>query len=112
MIREALMNNKEFVEGINLLFKNRSKKKNLKKFAEELSELTTKILQKLNNPSKVGGDRILEELVDVQMHIIIAEMYYLEFEINDMAVEKINKMLNSACYKKGILPRKKKKNKL
>lgn len=91
----------EFIGGCKVLIERKPLNLSLLKMAEELNELSTKILQKLNNPDKVNHADIMEELVDVQMHLLIFEEIYNDVNINkDTVRTKISKMINSEDFKK------------
>jgi len=109
MIHQTLMQNQQFVEAINLLFKNKSKKKNINKLLEELSELSTALLQKVNNKNKINEREILKELVDVQMQIQIVLLYYSDIDKQYITKEKLEKFFQSATYKKYCITDKEKK---
>ena len=99
MIHEQLVKNKHFMRGIEVLYKHKHQEKIFIKFAEELAELSANLLKKVNKPNSVTPYDIAEELVDVQQHIILAEKYFDEDFLSNIAEEKSHKMLQSDDYK-------------
>lgn len=82
----------EFNEAIEKLLLHKPKRENLLKAIEELSELSTILLQKINKPDKVSDFEISEEIADCEMHLIILKHY---FSISDeIRKEKVKKFLD------------------
>lgn len=70
-ITDMLNNDPDFRTAIDDLKRNKPYKKILIKACEELNELSTKLLQKVNNYEKVTDEEIGEEIIDAQMHLIL-----------------------------------------
>lgn len=100
---QHLKDSEAFNFGVKVLFAKKPLKKSLLKMAEELSELSTKILQHVNNPNKVKHEDLLEELVDVQMHLDIFELFYNDSVLNRNIVDnKVEKMIMSEDFQKYL----------
>lgn len=99
-IEQLLLSKNEFVAGVDTLYTYKNRKKVINKCLEELSELTTKLLQQKNDTNKVSEDDLLEEVVDAQMHLILIQKYFLPDAIRKMVDTKVNRMVNSKDFKK------------
>lgn len=88
-----------FMDGIKGLFTNKSQREVYIKAAEEMNELVTKLLQYANEPSKITDDELLEEIVDVQMHLILLMKYHPIKNQLEQSEIKIMKFINSTDYK-------------
>lgn len=102
-IEQMLLENPDFVKGIEQLISNKSKKKCFKKAGEESSELTTNILKYLNDKEKITDYDMLEEIVDNNMNMILIQRFFTTEEIQAMVNEKIGKFLNSKKNKKYFI---------
>jgi len=67
---KKLLHNKGFMEGVDILVRNKPSHKLLIKACEEFSELTTILLKWVCKPDKIEEYDLKEEIVDAQMHII------------------------------------------
>lgn len=87
----------EYLFGIDVLLSEKPKDKSISKAVEELSELTTKLMQYINKPQSIIVGDIEEEIADVEMHLRVLKTYYpVAPQIRE---KKINKFLNSDEYK-------------
>ena len=68
-----------------------SQKWDMKKSAEECSELATILIQQLNKPHKDLTDRIIEELGDVTFRLDRLKTYYDSDKVTKRILEKISK---------------------
>jgi NTP pyrophosphatase (non-canonical NTP hydrolase) len=90
----------EFLEGINILIEHKPLDKSICKAVEELSELSTKLMQWINKPESINSGDIEEEIADVEQHIILLKHFFpISEEIRNT---KISKFLNSKDYKKYL----------
>ncbi len=64
------------IDVLETLAKNNSRDYNLRKLAEECSELTTILLQKLNKAEVVADDKIIDEMEDVNLRLKIAKKLF------------------------------------
>lgn len=93
------------VQGIEQIALLKERKKILSKAAEELSELSTKILQRLNDKDKVSDESLFEEMVDVELQMVILKENMLRFDAirttlyKEVQMNKENKFKNSRDYK-------------
>jgi hypothetical protein len=93
-----LTDNKQFNEGIETLFNHKPKKKQYLKFAEELAELSAAILKHINKGE--SEEFILEEMVDVSMHINLISKHFSPLELKTMCEAKTKKFLSSKDFNK------------
>jgi phosphoribosyl-ATP pyrophosphohydrolase len=101
-IEGLLLRKDEFKKGIEILIEHKSKKKAFMKCAEEAGELNLAIVQAYNKPSDEDEEHIIEELVDIQMHIILMQRYFNPILINRKVNEKIKKMVESKDFQKYV----------
>jgi hypothetical protein len=95
MIQEKLKEIPKFNEALNFLFENKSQKSIFNKAAEEAGELLVRLLQKINKKEeKINPNKILEEMVDVQINLILLEKYFTKEQIEAMVKEKAEKFLS------------------
>ncbi len=94
-ITDVFFDSSEFLQGLKILFLKKSKKKTFLKAAEELNELSTKIIQWVNDNDKVSDEDIVEEIVDVQMHLLTLQQHFSQQTCHDMALKKIKKFIDS-----------------
>lgn len=91
-----LQNSEVFMNGAEILIKYKPPALSMSKMAEELGELLTKTLQRINDPKKVSREEFMEELVDVQMHLLIFESIFNDPKENEEIVAlKTAKMVMS-----------------
>jgi NTP pyrophosphatase (non-canonical NTP hydrolase) len=91
-IQTMLLDHPDFPEAIFALYKHKKRRKVYTKAAEELAELSVRLLQAVNKG--VDDNMIAEELVDVQMHLILLQLYFTD--ILPLHVhEKMEKFLQS-----------------
>ncbi len=98
-INEALLHNSEFVRGVSVLLSNKPQNLCILKAAEELNELATVLLQWHNKPENFNQAEFIQELIDVQMHLILLQQYYLPEELMGISDIKVTKMINSKDFK-------------
>lgn len=104
LLSYTMETDQRFVLGVDALAAHKSMKKIFVKAAEELNELSVKLLKHANNPDKVTSEAIMEEVVDVQMHVILL-LQVLPFDLEQQtaqAAHKIEKFINTADYKKFV----------
>lgn len=99
-IQKWLLNYNEFLSGVDTLYKFKPKKKIVNKFLKELSELTVKLLQNKNGETKASDEDILRKMVDVQMHLILLQKFFLKEDIRRVTENKVIKMVQSDDIKK------------
>ncbi len=99
MIHDLLKLTPGFSDSIEILYQNKPKNKILKKACEEISELLTAILQKMNK-KETPDEEILEEMVDAQTHIILLQKFFSQETIRKMVDQKVEKFLLSKDLKK------------
>ena len=88
----------DYKYGINVLVSEKPLEKRLCKAVEELSELSTKIMQYINKPESISPGDIEEEIADVDMHMqILKEHFPVSLTIRQL---KIEKFLNSKDFLK------------
>lgn len=94
-VEDMLLESDEFIEGVKLLIEKKPRDKSLLKAAEELNELSTAILKAVNkNNGDLSWD-ILEELVDVQMHLLLLQKLFKPDHLRDYVYQKVAKMIDS-----------------
>ena len=87
----------EFTHGIDVLLAEKPLEKMLSKAAEELGELSVKLLQYINKKESINENDIEEEIADVEMHMIVLnKLFPVPMQVRE---EKVNKFLNSKDYK-------------
>lgn len=94
-INQRLNDDKEFNAAIDILFKHKPERKIIQKAVEELMELATKLMQDLNDPDKLSDAEIVEEIVDVNMHLILIEKLFGQHTCKRLVGEKVRKFLSS-----------------
>lgn len=99
-IEQSLLENKDFCIAVQNLLKNKKKRKVFYKAAEETNELGAKLLKEANTPFKVDDEDLLEEIVDVQMHLILVQKYFRKELKEKIIAEKVSKLINSKDYQK------------
>lgn len=80
----------ELVENLNVLLHKKPEDLIIQKAAEELSELVTEILKKLNKPEKVNDDEIREEIADVKMNLHLLGLLFngkVEFKMAELSLQ-------------------------
>lgn len=88
-----------------LLAKHNKPKYNLTKAAEELNELSTVLLQRVNKASKVSSEKIIEELGDVRQRLAVLEVIFGEKKVQkrvDYKEKKLLSYLEDGKYKKEV----------
>lgn len=75
-------------------------KYNHNKCAEELLELATNLVQRVNKPSKVSNKKIIEEIGDVRVRLAILEEVYSKKKIQQRIDKKSNQLLKYLKLKK------------
>lgn len=100
MVHHLLMSNKKFVDTINTLAAKKPYDKILLKACEELNELSTRLLQYVNNHKKIHAIKIAEEIVDAQMNIILLCKVYDNIDFSTIVEDKVVKMICSKDVKK------------
>jgi hypothetical protein len=100
MLFNYLWRSDAFTNALKIIINKKPKEKSFEKAIEELSELTTKLIKWVNDPEKVKDAKILEEIVDVQMNILVIESYFSDTDKQKMCARKIAKMLKSKSYMK------------
>jgi hypothetical protein len=98
-IHDTLVRSKKFMAGIELLLENKPTPLILLKACEELSELNTKLLQRVTKGAHTS-EEILEEIVDVQMHLFMLERLYNFEQRKQPVLDKVTKMLTSKDFQK------------
>jgi hypothetical protein len=108
-ISDLLLRDDSFKEGLAILLRQKHPRGLMVKAAEELSELTTKLLQRANHPTtddavrnKVSDEELIEELVDVQQHLIMLQQMFDPIQYIQITLEKTNKMLRSEDFQKYL----------
>lgn len=86
----------DFIYGVNVLLVEKPLEKSLCKAAEELVELSVKILQFINKPESIDAGDIEEEIADVEMHLTVLKSYFPVSR--EMRSRKIDKFLKSKDY--------------
>jgi hypothetical protein len=107
-IANALNEIEEFQDGITNLWERKPIDKIIIKAAEEMIELAEKLIKRVNEEGKVQDEEIVEEMIDVNMHLQLLEKLFLRGgndyakRINALEVSKIKvvKMLSGKSYKK------------
>lgn len=89
-------NMKKLKEAIDVLLAEKPVDKSIMKALEELSELSTVLLQHINKPGSIKKEDIEQEIVDCEMHFIILKHFFPISE--DLREKKLKKMLNSKDY--------------
>lgn len=89
-------------DGINNLFEAKPKSLVIRKVIEELSELTTVLIQYDNDNSKICEDEIAEELVDVAMNIQLLSKYYDKDYLLQCLEDKVKKFKSGSGYKNFV----------
>jgi hypothetical protein len=88
----------DYKYGIKVLLSEKPLEKRLCKAVEELSELSTKIMQYINKPESISPGDIEEEIADVDMHMqILKEHFPVPLTIRQ---QKIERFLNSKDFLK------------
>lgn len=64
---------------------------NLRKAAEECQELALVLIQKLNKPTKVDDQAIIEEIGDVKIRIKILSKMFSKEKIKERVIFKLSK---------------------
>lgn len=89
--------NSDFEYGVKVLLSETPISKSIMKALEELSELSTKLLQYVNKPEQITDSDIEEEIVDCEMHFNLLKNY---FPVSaSTRLRKIKKMLKSKDFK-------------
>lgn len=87
----------DFLHGIEVLLSEKPKEKSLLKAAEELNELSLKLLHFVNKPDSVDKGSIEEEISDCEMNFHVLKAYFPVSE--NIRKSKIEKFLQSKDYK-------------
>lgn len=77
---------------IKYLVKNNDYKYNLLKTAEELNELSTILLQYVNKDNKIDKQKIIEEIGDSIIRIMVLKKLFNKKKINSRINFKLNKL--------------------
>lgn len=75
-------------------------KYNHNKCAEELLELATLLVQRVNKPTKVSSKKIIEEIGDVRVRLAVLEEIYSKKSIQQRVNKKTNQLLSYLKLKK------------
>src|ERR1700761_4677044 len=93
-----LLANKDFIDGIEILYNHKPKKKQYLKFLEELAELSAAILKHINKGEP--EENILEEMVDVEVNMQLMLKHFTKVEVEEMCDKKVVKMWQNKNFKK------------
>lgn len=86
--------------GLTAIAENKKRSKIFRKAAEELSELNTKLLQRMNDREKISDAQIIGEIIDVEFQIVLLKRVFSISEHRTIRDAKMDKFLKSRDYKK------------
>lgn len=99
-ISKALSEDIAFRKALSVLHNHKSREMIFIKACEELNELSTKMLQWVNNTDKITNNDLMEEIVDVQMHLDLLQLIFHSSDLEGARLQKVNKFLTSKDFLK------------